>query len=116
MSSLTGKVACVTGGSRGIGLATARHLLEQGASVAITGTSEQHLFAAEEELRRHGGSGQVLPLRAAVRHYKEVDSAISTVVDRLGGLDVLVNNAGVGVFRPVAHMSVDEWHRVIDTN
>jgi 3-oxoacyl-[acyl-carrier protein] reductase len=113
MSSLTGKVALVTGGSRGIGFATARHLLEQGASVAITGTSEEHLATAEQDLR---GSGNVLPLRADVRQNDEVAAAVAAVVSRFGGLDVLVNNAGVGVFRSVADMSVDEWHRVIDTN
>jgi NAD(P)-dependent dehydrogenase (short-subunit alcohol dehydrogenase family) len=113
MSSLTGKVALVTGGSRGIGVATARHLLEQGASVAITGTSQEHLATAEQDLR---GSGNVLPLRADVRQNDEVEAAVAAVVSRFGGLDVLVNNAGVGVFRSVADMSVDEWHRVIDTN
>jgi NAD(P)-dependent dehydrogenase (short-subunit alcohol dehydrogenase family) len=84
--------------------------------VAITGTSEQHLAEAEKELRDAGGSGPVLPLRADVRQYGDVEAAMSTVISRLGGLDVLVNNAGVGVFRSVADMSVDEWHRVIDTN
>ena len=113
MSSLTGKVALVTGGSRGIGFATARQLLEHGASVGITGTSEEHLAAAEKELR---ASGNVLPVRADVRQNSEVEAAVSAVVGRFGGLDVLVNNAGVGVFRSVADMSVDEWHRVIDTN
>jgi NAD(P)-dependent dehydrogenase (short-subunit alcohol dehydrogenase family) len=113
MSSLTGKVALVTGGSRGIGFASARQLLEHGASVAITGTSDEHLTSAERELRP---SGNVLPLRADVRQNGEVESAVSAVVSRFGGLDVLVNNAGVGVFRSVADMSVDEWHRVIDTN
>jgi 3-oxoacyl-[acyl-carrier protein] reductase len=113
MASLTGKVALVTGGSRGIGFATARQLLEQGASVAITGTSQEHLATAEQDLR---GSGNVLPLRADVRQNDEVEAAVAAVVSRFGGLDVLVNNAGVGVFRSVADMSVHEWHRVIDTN
>src|SRR5215212_1639985 len=116
MSPLTGKVAVITGGSRGIGLATARELLQHGASVAITGTSEEHRAAAEKELRTGHASDRVLPLHADVRNYAAVDQALSTVVSRLGGFDILVNNAGVGVFRPVSEMSIDEWHNVIDTN
>ncbi len=116
MASLSGKVAIVTGGSRGIGLATARELLRAGASVAITGTSGQHLAAAEKALQEAEGAGRVLPLRADVRNHDEVAAAVAEVVSRFGGLDILVNNAGVGVFRAVADMSVDEWHQVIDTN
>jgi NAD(P)-dependent dehydrogenase (short-subunit alcohol dehydrogenase family) len=114
-TSLAGKVAVVTGGSRGIGLAVAEALLRQGASVAITGTSDEHLAAAQQTLREAGGD-RLLARRADVRHYDEVASCMSAVVDAFGGIDILVNNAGVGVFRAVADMSVTEWHRVIDTN
>src|SRR5688572_7760934 len=110
MAALTGKVAVVTGGSRGIGLAIARALLEQGASVVIMATSDATLRAAAGELK------QVLPIRADVRHQAEVEQAVKTAADRFGGIDVLVNNAGVGLFRRVADMSIDEWHRVIDIN
>jgi NADP-dependent 3-hydroxy acid dehydrogenase YdfG len=58
----------------------------------------------------------VLALRADVRRHEDVSSAFSTVVSRLGGIDILVNNAGVGLFKPVAEMTVDDWHNVIDTN
>jgi 3-oxoacyl-[acyl-carrier protein] reductase len=112
MSPLTGKVAVITGGSRGIGLAIARALMQQGASVAITGTTEEHLAAAEKELRAGHPSDRVLD----VRNYAAVDQALNTIVSKMGGFDILVNNAGVGVFRAVADMSVDEWHQVIDTN
>ena len=108
--TLSGKVAIVTGGSRGIGLATARTLLAQGAQVAITGTSQEHLDAAARELNG------VLALRADVRDHAAVEQAFATVVSRFGGLDILVNNAGVGVFKPVAETTVEEWHRVLDTN
>jgi NAD(P)-dependent dehydrogenase (short-subunit alcohol dehydrogenase family) len=110
---LNGKVALVTGGSRGIGLAIARALLADGASVVITGTNEGHLRNASAEL---GAGSAVLPLQADVRRHDDVERAVTMAVDRFGGLDVLVNNAGVGVFRPVADMSLDEWNRVIDTN
>ena len=112
-ASLTGKVAVVTGGSRGIGLAVARELLREGATVAITGTSPEHLTAAQKEL---DAGDRLLPLRSDVRNHAEVDAAIASVVQKAGGLDILVNNAGVGVFKPVAETTVADWQKVIETN
>jgi 3-oxoacyl-[acyl-carrier protein] reductase len=115
MNSLSGKVAFVTGGSRGIGLAVARALLLQGASVVITGTNQKNLDAAAEELQGDGGS-RLMALRADVRRFDEVEEALAATAARFGGVDILVNNAGVGVFRSVAETTVEEWHRVLDTN
>jgi NAD(P)-dependent dehydrogenase (short-subunit alcohol dehydrogenase family) len=109
--ALTGKVAFVTGGSRGIGLATAKALVAEGASVAILGTDQSQLDAAAAEL----GSA-AWPLRADVRRYEDVERAVASIVSRFGRLDVLVNNAGVGVYRPVADMTIDEWNRIFETN
>ncbi|MBI2188047.1 MAG: SDR family oxidoreductase [Acidobacteria bacterium] len=114
--TLTGKVAVVTGGSRGIGLSIARALLARGARVAITATSEARLRAAADDLAGVGEAGAVLPIQSDVRHHAEVEQAIEGAAGHFGGLDILVNNAGVGLFRTVADMSVDEWRRIIDTN
>jgi NAD(P)-dependent dehydrogenase (short-subunit alcohol dehydrogenase family) len=111
MSALTGKVAFITGGSRGIGLSTAKALVAGGASVAITGTNQGHLDSAVAELGKNACG-----IRADVREYAEVEAALAQAVSTFGGLDVLINNAGVGVFRSVSEMTVDEWHRIIDTN
>jgi 3-oxoacyl-[acyl-carrier protein] reductase len=116
MEMFTGKVALVTGGSRGIGLAIARALLERGAKVAITATSDATLQTGTAALEAVSEAAAVLPIRADVRRHDQVEQAIDTAVRHFGGLDVLVNNAGVGVFRTVADMSVEEWHRVIETN
>jgi 3-oxoacyl-[acyl-carrier protein] reductase len=116
MSPLTSKVALVTGGSRGIGLATARALLTQGASVAITATNQARLDAAALDLGTQAASGRVLTVAANVSNHAEVEAAVAKTVAHFGGLDILINNAGVGVFRPVAEMTVDEWHRIMDTN
>jgi 3-oxoacyl-[acyl-carrier protein] reductase len=115
MHTLTGKAAIVTGGSRGIGLAIARALLAEGAQVTITGLDEAHLSAARRQLEG-AGPGSVEALRADVRRYDDVRHAVDATVARFGGLDYLVNNAGVGVFADVADMTPEQWARVIDTN
>jgi NAD(P)-dependent dehydrogenase (short-subunit alcohol dehydrogenase family) len=116
MATLTGKVAVVTGGSRGIGLAIAHALRERGADVAIMATSETTLRAAAGQLKGMANGAGVLALQADVRRRDEVAQAIDAAVKRFGGIDVLVNNAAIGLFRRVADMSADEWNQVIDTN
>jgi NAD(P)-dependent dehydrogenase (short-subunit alcohol dehydrogenase family) len=113
MPPLSGRVALVTGGSRGIGLAIARSLLERGASVAITATKQESLERAEAEL---AGAGPVVGVVADVRRYDDMVRAVDQTASRFGRLDVLVNNAGVGVFRAVADMTLDEWELIIQTN
>jgi NAD(P)-dependent dehydrogenase (short-subunit alcohol dehydrogenase family) len=115
MASLHGKVALVTGGSRGIGLAIVRALAADGVSVAMTGRNEAHLASARLSVEK-AGLGAVEAMRADVRRYDEIERAIATAVTRFGGLDILVNNAGVGIFTDVAHMTPAQWSEVIDTN
>src|SRR5690349_21836664 len=112
---LEGKVALVTGGSRGIGLAIARALAAESAKVAITGRDDAHLAAARRDIEG-AGPARVETLRADVRDYRETAGAIDAAVARFGGLDILVNNAGVGIFADVADMTPDQWSEVIDTN
>jgi 3-oxoacyl-[acyl-carrier protein] reductase len=112
---LRGKVAIVTGGSRGIGLAIAQALVAEGVQVAIIGRSDAHLSTARP-LIEAAGPGAVETLRADVRVYAEVERAIRATVARFGGLDILVNNAGVGVFADVAEMTPGQWDEVIGTN
>jgi 3-oxoacyl-[acyl-carrier protein] reductase len=113
--SINAKVAVVTGGSRGIGLAIASALVADGARVVITGKSVAHLSAARPLIEK-AGPGQVETLQADVRHYDEVERAIAATVTRFGGLDILINNAGVGIFANVADMMPAQWSEVIDTN
>jgi 3-oxoacyl-[acyl-carrier protein] reductase len=115
MQSLTGKVALVTGGSRGIGLAIARALVAQGVNVAITGRIGSQLSAAQRSIDA-AGVGATEALQMDVRKYADVQRTVDATVSRFGGLDVVVNNAGVGVFTSVASMTPEQWSEVIDTN
>jgi NAD(P)-dependent dehydrogenase (short-subunit alcohol dehydrogenase family) len=111
--ALDGRVAIVTGGSRGIGLATAEAILARGGRVAITGLSQSNLDRARAGL---GADDRVEAIRADVRHADEAAKMVDAAVARFGGLDILVNNAGVGRFVHAADMTIAQWHDVIDTN
>jgi 3-oxoacyl-[acyl-carrier protein] reductase len=115
METLRGKVALVTGGSRGIGLAIARGLAGDGVNVSVTGLSDAHLSAARLSIESAGPSS-VETLRADVRRYDEIERAINATVGRFGGLDILINNAGIGIFADVADMTTGQWSDVIETN
>jgi 3-oxoacyl-[acyl-carrier protein] reductase len=108
---LGGHVAIVTGGSRGIGRAVASGLTARGASVVVSGRSQADLDAVVAELGASAAAVQGDVADPAV-----AEAVVRTAVDRFGGLDSLINNAGVGTFTNVADMNVDDWHRMIGTN
>jgi NAD(P)-dependent dehydrogenase (short-subunit alcohol dehydrogenase family) len=111
MSHSTGKVALVTGGNRGIGRGIAEALAADGATVALTARDAGAAAKAAAEIG-HGARGYACD----VRHWDSVAALFAAVEKDLGGLDVLVNNAGIGRFAPVADMSLEDWHAVIETN
>ena len=106
-------VAIVTGGSKGIGYAIARALLARDLDVVISARNDKELTDATRSL---GGGTRVHGVRSDVRSAAECTHLVSEAVSRFGGLDVLVNNAGVGRFANVADMSDEEWQQVIETN
>jgi 3-oxoacyl-[acyl-carrier protein] reductase len=111
---LTGRVALVTGGSRGIGLAIARRLGNLGARVAICG---RHAEALEQAAKVLAGEGvSALAVVADVTRAADVSSMVQRVETELGPLDILVNNAGMGIFGPFHERSETEWDTVVDTN
>lgn len=112
---LTGKRAIVTGGTKGIGRAVAETLLGAGAAVAICGRRQESVDQTVEELRGPTG-GNIIGTAADVRSETDVRGLFEFVDRELGGSDILINNAGLGIFRPVADLSVEEWKQVIDTN
>lgn len=114
MPELRGKVAVVTGGTRGIGRAIAEALLGSGANVVLTGRRAEDAERVAREL--DGGDGRALGLACDVRDPTSCRELIEGAVQAFGRLDILINNAGVGHFAPVAEMAVEDWQRVIETN
>lgn len=110
-------IAIVTGATRGIGYAIAEALLEAGGKVMITGRSDAGVSAAVAKLSAHvGDPARVLGRAVDVRVRAAVNTLVADTVRHFGSLDVLVNNAGVGIFTEVEKTTDDDWAQVIDTN
>jgi NAD(P)-dependent dehydrogenase (short-subunit alcohol dehydrogenase family) len=112
--SLAGKVAVVTGGSRGLGKEIAGALAEAGAKIAITARREQWLSATADEFDRAGYA--CLAARCDITQESEVQDFVGTVLNRFGQIDVLFNNAGISWGAPSAAMPLDRWRSVLEVN
>lgn len=113
--NLTGRVALVTGGSRGIGRAIVARLAGAGAKVAFVYQSNREAAEAlAAELKAQGS--EVLAIKADVSSKEEADQAVEQVTTAFGRLDILVNNAGITRDGLLATMTSDQWRQVIDTN
>jgi 3-oxoacyl-[acyl-carrier protein] reductase len=109
------RVAVVTGSSKGIGYAIAEALVRAGASVAVSARHGEEVSAAAARLNALG-KGRALGVPCDVRDPQSVAELIGRTVAEFGGLDLVVNNAGVGYFGPVAELSVERWQQTIETN
>jgi NAD(P)-dependent dehydrogenase (short-subunit alcohol dehydrogenase family) len=112
--SLKNRVAAVTGGNHGIGLAIARAFVEAGASVAIAARNEERNTEAVAELR--GLGGQALSVRTDVSRRSDLEVMAATVESELGPIDILVNNAGFGMNSDALSVPDEEWERLLATN
>jgi NAD(P)-dependent dehydrogenase (short-subunit alcohol dehydrogenase family) len=113
-TTLSGKVAIVTGGTRGIGRAIAQRLLREGASVAVCSRLHDNVQAFAKDCP--GAADRLLAEPADVSKLEDVQRFFASVDARFGGLDFLINNAGIGVFKSVADLTPEDWRRTIDLN
>lgn len=111
---LENKKAIITGGSRGLGRATALAFAKEGIDVAITGRNEESLIKTTSELKELGVNAVYEVFD--VGNYEEVKTGIKNIITNLGGVDILVNNAGVAAFGSLNDMEVEVWENMIRIN
>ncbi len=115
MLDLTGRTAVVTGSTRGIGRAIVTALAEAGAQVTVSSRNERAVAEVTAELEaRH--PGRVLGVSADVAHYMDCERMVAETVARFGRLDLLINNAGMAIFKSIEEMTHQEWQAQIDVN
>lgn len=111
---IEGKVVVITGGSSGLGEATARHLAEKGATVAIAARRRDRLDRVVADIASSGGRAQGYQVDVAQK--AQIDALVTNVMKDFGRIDVLVSNAGVMPLAPLSQRRTDEWDRMIDVN
>lgn len=114
-TTITGKTALITGGSKGIGLGIAEALVKQGLKVAITSRSQEAADEAADQLNKLG-PGKAIGIAADVRELAAQEVAVQRVLQEWGQLDIAIANAGLGHFASIEEMSTAHWNEVIDTN
>ncbi len=112
---LQGKTALITGGSKGIGRAIAEQMLQAGMNVGITGRSINSLNLVTDELKAQYGD-KIVSFESDVRDYTAQQNAVSELVAKFGGLNVVIANAGIGHFAPIDVMTHEQWNDIIDIN
>lgn len=113
-ANIEGKVVVITGGSSGIGEATARYLAARGAIVAVAARRVERLSAIVKEIEAAGGKAKAF--QVDVTDKAQVDGLIAKSLAAFGRIDVLINNAGLMAIAPLAKLRADEWDRMIDIN
>ena len=111
---LEGNIALITGASRGIGLAIARKLAQLGARLSLCARDSTRLESARADLRRNGF--ETLTMVADVTRPNEIQNLVDRTHTKLGPIDILINNAGIGRFGPAHQMTEADWDAVLDTN
>jgi NADP-dependent 3-hydroxy acid dehydrogenase YdfG len=111
---LDGAVALVTGASSGIGAATARRLAREGAAVALVARRRDRLDQVADDIGKSGG--RAVAIESDITEPGSAEDAVQTALDRLGRLDVLVNNAGLMLLNPAQHTTLEEWDRMVSLN
>lgn len=112
--NLKGKSAIVTGGGRGLGKAVALILAHEGVNVGVTGRNEENLKDTVEELKKIGVNAAFAVF--SMDEESAVQSGIASLAEDLGGVDILINNAGIGNFGTIEEMETETWEQVIKTN
>ena len=116
MKLLEGKVAVVTGGTRGIGFGIVEKFLEHGAKVAVLGSRQETVDAALEKIKKENADAPVLGLHPTLTDPDEMAAAFKTVVDTFGSLDILANNAGTDSRTKLVDYTLDEFQKVMRLN
>jgi 3-oxoacyl-[acyl-carrier protein] reductase len=110
------KVAIVTGASRGIGKAITELFAKEGMSVVVNSRNEGEIRRSAQEIQKNTGNHQVIPIQADVRNHSDVERLVQLALKQFGKIDVLVNNAGVAVVKPLVDTTDHQYERVMDTN